>query len=203
VLTVRESLESLKYHDPIEQFGVWFDEARATDLLEPEAMTIATATRDGTPSARMVLLKSFDRRGLVFYTNYESRKGNELAENPRAAAVLFWAALRRQIRVEGLVEQVSADESDRYFSTREPGSQLSAWASNQSRVIEDRAVLEAQVEQCRRRFAERSIPRPPHWGGYRLIPRCIEFWQGRPNRMHDRLRYRLIDDMWEVELLAP
>jgi pyridoxamine 5'-phosphate oxidase len=190
--------------DPIALFRDWFSNALAANLPQPEAMTLATATRTAQPSARMVLLRGIDERGFVFHTNYESRKGQELAENPSAAAILFWQELRRQIRLEGSVEKISPRESDAYFNTRERGSKLAAWASEQSQVIENRQILESRVQDIERKYADREIPRPPNWGGYRLRPNIIEFWQGRPNRLHDRLRYSLQKDgTWLPERLAP
>jgi pyridoxamine 5'-phosphate oxidase len=190
--------------DPIRQFGLWFDAAVAAGLLEPNAMTLATATRDGRPSARMVLLRGFDERGFVFYTNYEGRKGHELADNPHAALVLFWVELERQIRIEGRVERVSAEQSDAYFHSRPEGSQLSALASHQSEVLPGRQVLEERVRELEERYQGQEIPRPDYWGGYRVAPDIIEFWQGRPSRLHDRLRYRKDDEGgWAIERLSP
>jgi pyridoxamine 5'-phosphate oxidase len=189
--------------DPVVQFGRWFEQAQQAGLLEPTAMTLATATPDGRPSARMVLLRGFDQRGFCFYTNYESRKGAELAANPRAALVLWWDKLERQVRIEGRVERTSRAESEAYFASRPPGSQLSAAASPQSRVIEDRAVLERRVAELATTLPDGRLPLPDFWGGYRLLPDLIEFWQGRPNRLHDRLRYRRGGDTWKLERLAP
>jgi len=189
--------------DPFRQFQVWFNAALAANLLEPNAMTLATATKDGKPSARIVLLKGFDERGFVFYTNYESRKGYELAENPQAALVFRWAELERQVRVEGLVEKCSVVESDAYFHSRPVGSQLGACVSQQSQVIDSREVLEARLEELMLENANREVARPAYWGGYRLNPSAIEFWQGRRNRLHDRLRYRLTDGGWLIERLSP
>lgn len=166
-------------------------------------MTLATANRDCRPSARIVLLKSFDDRGFVFFTNYQSQKGNELNENPRAALLFYWPGLWRQVRIEGEVEKISAAESEEYFQSRPLGSRLGAWASNQSEVIDRRETLEARFAELRERFAEK-VPRPEHWGGYRVKPNSIEFWQGRDNRLHDRLRYRREEDGgWVIERLAP
>jgi pyridoxamine 5'-phosphate oxidase len=190
--------------DPFVQFARWMDTALAANLPEPNAMTLATATPDGRPSARMVLLRGFDERGFVFYTNYDGRKGGELAANPWAALVFYWAELERQIRIEGRVEQVAAAESDAYFAGRPEGSRLGAWASPQSRPIPDRAALENRLAEATARFAGGPIPRPPHWGGYRVTPDRIEFWQGRPSRLHDRLLYqRGPDGTWARERLAP
>ncbi|HZD69106.1 MAG TPA: pyridoxamine 5'-phosphate oxidase [Actinomycetes bacterium] len=190
--------------DPIVQFGRWFDDARAAGLVEPEAMTLATTGREGRPSARMVLLKGFDQRGFVFYTNYSSRKSRELATNPAAALVFWWPPpLQRQVRIEGVVERVSREESEAYFRTRPFGSQLGAWASNQSEVIPGRDVLEKRLEELGARYAGGEVPLPPFWGGYRLAPDVIEIWQGRPNRLHDRLRYQRDGVGWKLERLSP
>ena len=189
--------------DPIKQFQRWFDQAIAAELPEPNAMTLATATSDGIPSARIVLLKGLDERGFAFYTNYESRKGQELAENPQAALVFLWTLLERQVRVEGRVEKVAAAETDAYFLSRPLTSRLGAWASNQSRVIPDREVLEQRFAELKATYADENVPRPPQWGGYRVIPHQIEFWQGRTSRLHDRLCYRLKQGNWLVERLAP
>jgi pyridoxamine 5'-phosphate oxidase len=189
--------------DPLAQFRAWFEEARTAGLPQPEAMTLATATVDGEPSARMVLLRGFDERGFVFFTNFDSRKGRELTTNPRAALVFYWAAQDRQVRVEGGVEAVSAEESDAYFASRPRGSRLGAWASPQSQVIPGRKFLEAHMRQLEIRYAKGEIPRPPHWGGWRVVPAVIEFWQGQPNRLHDRLCYRRRPEGWSLERLAP
>jgi pyridoxamine 5'-phosphate oxidase len=189
---------------PFRQFQVWFEQALAAGLPEPNAMTLATSTPDGRPSARMVLIKGVDGRGFVFFTNYASRKGQELAANPHAALVFYWAELERQIRIEGLVEQVSAAESDAYFHSRPLGSRLGAWASRQSAVIAGREVLQQRVDELAAQYADEQVPRPPHWGGYRVVPAAIEFWQGRPSRLHDRLRYqRQADESWLIERLSP
>jgi len=190
---------------PIQQFEKWSQEARATGMAEQDviSMTLATATRYGQPSARIVLLKAFDDEGFVFYTNYDSRKGNELEENARACLLFYWSAVWRQVRIEGAVERVSAAESDQYFQSRPLGSRIGAWASNQSSSIESREMLEKRFAEFGARFGE-NIPRPPHWGGYRVKPTMIEFWQGQENRLHDRLRYSLQDDgTWMIERLAP
>lgn len=190
--------------DPIRQFESWYREAHATPMREPTAMTLATASPDGRPSARIVLLKAADERGFVFFTNYQSRKGGELEHNPWAALVFHWPDLVRQVRVEGRVAKVSAEESDAYFKTRPRGSQLGAWASEQSRAIKSRADLERRVQAIAATYEDREIPRPPHWGGLRLVPVAIEFWQGRLDRLHDRLLYSRADDGgWTRERLSP
>ena len=189
--------------DPVVQFGRWFEQAEQGGLLEPHAMTLATATPDGRPSARMVLLRGFDERGFCFYTNYQSRKGDELAANPRAALVFWWDKLERQVRIEGRVERTSRAESEAYFSSRPPGSQLSAAASPQSRVIDGRATLERRVTELATWQRDGQVPLPEFWGGYRLAHEVVEFWQGRPNRLHDRLRYRRAGSGWKLERLAP
>jgi pyridoxamine 5'-phosphate oxidase len=190
--------------DPIRQFQAWLDAAITAGHPEPTAMTVATATPEGAPSARMTLLKGLDARGFVFYTNYESRKGRELATNPRAALVFFWVLLERQVRVEGRVERVTPKESDTYFHSRPVGSQISAAASPQSQPVPDRATLERRAAALEAEYAGGEVPRPAHWGGLRIVPATIEFWQGRPNRLHDRLRYtRQPDGMWRFERLAP
>ncbi|MCG8352179.1 MAG: pyridoxamine 5'-phosphate oxidase [Chloroflexales bacterium] len=190
--------------DPFQQFQLWFDAAAQNQIQEPNAMTLATVGVDGRPAARMVLLKDFDERGFVFYTNYESRKGQELARFPWAALVFWWGALDRQVRIEGQVERVAAEESDTYFQSRPAGSRLGAWTSPQSQVIDGRAILEQRLTELERQYADQPIPRPPHWGGYRLVPTLVEFWQGRLNRLHDRLCYRRNSDgNWQIERLAP
>lgn len=190
--------------DPFQQFHTWFQATLSAQILEPNAMTLATTNADGKPSARIVLLKDFDVRGFVFYTNYESLKAQQLSENPYAALVFWWGELERQIRIEGRVEKVRPDESDRYFQSRPIGSQIGAWVSNQSRVVASRDVLENKQLELEKEYQDREIPRPPHWGGFRVVPSVIEFWQGRPSRLHDRLRYSLQDDgSWLRERLAP
>jgi pyridoxamine 5'-phosphate oxidase len=190
--------------DPVVQFGRWLGDAQAAGLVEPTATTLATATADGRPSARMVLLRGVDQRGFVFYTNYESRKAAELAANPRAALVFWWGELQRQVRVEGRVEKTSQEESAAYFATRPLGSRLSAWASPQSQVIPGRAVLDRRVAELAAAYPGGDVPLPPFWGGYRLVHEVVELWRGRPNRLHDRLRYtRAEGGGWRVERLAP
>lgn len=195
--------ESDVHRNPIEQFRRWFEEARAADLHEPNAMTVATATAGGKPSARTVLLKGFDERGFVFYTNYEGSKAHDLLENPRAALLFYWGELERQVRIEGRAERIAAEESDAYFASRPRGSQLGAWASEQSRPVADRAVLEERLREVEDHFGEGEVPRPPFWGGYRVAPESIEFWQGRENRLHDRLVYRRENGVWGIERLQP
>jgi pyridoxamine 5'-phosphate oxidase len=194
-----ELLEEHAERDPLKQFGAWFEEATNAGLRVPEAVALATATGEGAPSARMVLLKDFGERGFVFYSNYESRKGRELAANPRAALLFYWDPLRRQVRIEGEVGRLPAAESAAYFRTRPPGARLSAWASRQSDVVESRAALEDEVERLR----GRELDAPPHWGGYLLRPSVFEFWQHREDRLHDRLRYRRDGNLWVLERLAP
>ncbi len=190
--------------DPIKLFKKWFDAAVSAGLPEPNAMTLATATRAGKPSARMVLLKGFDERGFVFYTNYHSPKGRELYKNPRAALVLFWQPLERQIRITGRVTKVSPEESDQYFQSRPLGSRFSASISKQSSVIVSRAVLVQKLKKIEKKYPQGDPPRPIHWGGYRVHPNEIEFWQGGKFRLHDRLRYRLRrDGSWRVDRLSP
>jgi len=213
--------------DPIVQFNKWFDQARGArasgrvrgfviklykklllasgaELLDLTAMTLATADRQSRPSARIVLLKGVDQRGFIFFTNYESRKGQELAENPQAALVLYWPEQERQVCIAGEISQLPAAESDAYFRTRPHGSRLAAWASKQSATVKDRAVLEEKWKQLEAQYAEGEIPRPPFWGGYLLSPARMEFWQGRPNRLHDRFSYtRQSDKTWLIERLSP
>jgi pyridoxamine 5'-phosphate oxidase len=202
------TLEGLHEDDispnPFQQFGVWFNQALSTQLPEPNAMTVATATPDGQPSARVVLLKNFDERGFVFYTNYQSHKGLELTQNPQAALVFWWAELERQVRICGRVERVSDTESDEYFHSRPLNSRLGAWASEQSQAIASREVLEQRFHKLQSEYENQEIPRPPHWGGFLVIPREIEFWQGRTSRLHDRLRYTLLDNgNWQIQRLSP
>ncbi|MCF4969418.1 pyridoxamine 5'-phosphate oxidase [Nostoc sp. CMAA1605] len=202
------SLEGLSKNEvdpnPFIQFKKWFEQALAAQLPEPNAMTLATTTPDGKPSARMVLLKDFDERGFVLFTNYNSRKGQELTINPQAALVFWWAELERQVRILGRVEQVSEAESDYYFETRPAKSRLGAWASEQSQVIPNREFLEQRMQELQSKYENQEVPRPPHWGGFRVIPSEIEFWQGRSSRLHDRLLYTLTENgNWQIERLSP
>lgn len=191
--------------NPIKQFAKWCDEVRARGVSEQDAisMTLATATKGGRPCARIVLMKSFDDRGFVFYTNYDSRKGEELTENSSACLLFYWSPLWRQVRIEGAVEKVPGSESEEYFQSRPRGSKIGAWASNQSQPVASRAELEERFAEFEQKFGD-NVPRPPRWGGYRVKPQTIEFWQGQDNRMHDRLRYTLqADGSWLIERLAP
>ncbi len=201
--TLHGLTESEADPNPFVQFRTWFDQALTARLPEPNAMTVATVGADGQPSARVVLLKGFDERGFVFYTNYSSRKAVELIAQPRAALTFYWPELERQVRVEGSAEKVTDAESEAYFNSRPLASRLGAWASPQSQVIAGRDILEQAVEQVRQQFASVDVPRPPHWGGFRIIPAVLEFWQGRPSRLHDRIRYRCDDQSWRRERLAP
>ncbi len=189
--------------DPFEQFRGWLDDALRSDaVIEANAMTVATVGADGRPSARIVLLRQWDARGFVFYTNYESRKGGELAVHPHAALLFWWGALERQVRVEGAVERVLDVESDAYFETRPRGHRLSAWASRQSAVVPDRETLQRAMDEAGARFPQ-DVPRPPFWGGYRVVPDRFEFWQGRPDRVHDRIAYERSGDGWTIARLSP
>jgi pyridoxamine 5'-phosphate oxidase len=208
LLTIRKGVftglnEDTVGTEPFRLFDDWYREAREAGLYLPEAMTLATSTPDGFPSARLVLLKRHDERGFVFFTNYESRKAVELAENPQAALAIHWPILQRQVRIEGTVEKTSEEESFAYFRTRPRGSRIGAWASPQSAVIEDRAQLEQRVSEYEARYPGDDVPLPSYWGGYRLRPEHIEFWQGRANRLHDRFRFTRTGDTWSVERLAP
>jgi pyridoxamine 5'-phosphate oxidase len=189
--------------DPVVEFGKWMDQALRADLQEPHAMTLATASADGVPSARVVLLRGYDASGFTFFTDYRSRKGRELADNPRACGVFYWPELERQVRVSGAVRKVSREESEAYFRSRPTGSRLGAWASTQSAVIADRGVLEERLREMAARFGTADVPLPEHWGGYRIVPVELEFWQGRESRLHDRVRYRKQGDVWRLERLSP
>ena len=198
-----ELLEANVADDPITQFGKWFADAQAAKILEPNAMTLATVGEDGMPSARIVLLKAFDQSGFSFFTNYSSRKGRELSAHPVASLTFFWASLERQVCIEGTVEKVSRAESEEYFQTRPVKSQLGAWVSSQSKVITSRNELETTMQELEKRFAGVAVPTPELWGGYRVLPRSVEFWQGRRSRLHDRLRYRREGERWVLERLSP
>lgn len=190
--------------DPYQQFDRWFAQAREAQPILPEAMSVATAGNDGVVSARVCLLKDVDRRGFVFYTNYDSRKGQQIHENPWVSLCFFWPTLERQVRVEGVAIKTTEEESEAYFATRPRGSQLGAWASNQSQVIMGRGELEGKVAEMDATYRDRPVPRPPHWGGYRVIPTFIEFWQGREDRLHDRFVYRLREAKdWVIERQSP
>lgn len=189
--------------DPLAQFSLWFEQARAAELKEVNAMCLATARADGMPQVRTVLLKIFDQRGLVFFTNYQSAKAHELAHNPQASVLFPWYDLERQVRVSGAVEKISKKESFKYFTSRPRGSQLGAWISEQSQVISGRSVLQTMLQQMKEKFKEGTIPLPDAWGGYRIIPVSFEFWQGRANRLHDRFLYQKTADGWTIDRLAP
>jgi len=189
--------------DPFRQFEKWFQEAEGAKIPEPNAMVLSTAGRDGRPSSRTVLLKGLDGRGFVFYSNYESRKGRELEVNPTAALLFPWTGLERQVIAEGPVSKISREESDAYFHSRPRPNQLAAWASHQSAIVSARAALDESLKAVEGKYEGREVPVPPNWGGYRLVPETVEFWQGRRSRMHDRLRYRRIKDGWTVERLSP
>ena len=189
--------------DPLMQFSKWWDDAVKSEIEELNAMTLATADKNGIPSARIVLLKEFSEKGFVFFTNYESHKGRELEKNPNACLVFFWKELERQVRITGQVKKISAAESDEYFNSRPAGSRIGAWASPQSNVIDSRKLIEEKLSEYEHEFSGGNIPRPSHWGGYAVIPAIVEFWQGRPNRLHDRIRYTLAGSNWKIERLAP
>lgn len=188
--------------DPMRQFERWFEDALRAKLPLPNAMTLATVTPEGAPSARIVLLKGVEQGAFLFYTNYLSRKGRELEQRAQACLLLLWSDLERQVRIDGVVQKVTSSESDAYYATRPLGARLSAWASAQSEVVATRKILETSMEDVRRRYADHP-PRPPNWGGYRVVPQEIEFWQGRADRLHDRLRYRRKGDLWAIERLSP
>ena len=199
----RALTETEAHDDPIQQFSLWFGEALKAELLDTNAMTLATASRDGVPAARIVLLKGFDETGFVFFTNYESAKARDLDDNPRACLLMFWAALERQVRITGTVSKTPADESEKYFHSRPFESQIGAWASAQSQKVDERAVLESRYAELAAKYAGMPVPLPPFWGGYRVAPQSIEFWQGRKSRLHDRLFYLRRDGRWERSRLAP
>ena len=189
--------------DPISQFKSWFSDALQSQLYEPNVMTFATGDSDGKPSARIVLLKGFDENGFVFFTNYDSKKGKDLIENPQAALVFFWAELERQVRIEGVVSKIDSESSESYFHSRPVGSQIGAIASPQSAIIEDRSILEQKVNELTEQYQGSTIPRPENWGGYLVEPKHIEFWQGRSSRLHDRIVYNFVDGQWIISRLAP
>lgn len=190
--------------NPLQQFSIWWNEALQAEMEEVNAVTLATASADGLPTARTVLLKGYDERGFVFYTNYNSQKAAQLEENPRATLLFFWKELERQVRITGLVEKTSAEESDAYYHSRPEGSRLGAWASPQSSTIESREWLENKVSEMENAFTNGNLNRPPHWGGYRVKPVIVEFWQGRPSRLHDRIQYSIqTGGNWKIERLAP
>ena len=189
--------------NPISQFSVWWEEAVNSEVLEANAMTLATATKSGIPSARTILLKGYDEKGFIFFTNYNSKKGKELIDNPNASLLFFWKELERQVRIEGTVTKISEEDSDTYFVSRPYESKIGTWSSPQSDVINGRQVLEDNLQRYKDKFTDENVPRPPHWGGFILNPVLIEFWQGRPGRLHDRIQYRLAGNSWIIERLAP
>lgn len=205
----REEYRSGELHEneikenPFQQFEIWMQDAINNKTIEPNAMAVATSTPDGKPSIRVVLLKELTDDGFVFFTNYNSRKGHEIDSNPNAAIVFDWHVMERQVRIEGTIKKVSNEESDAYFNSRPEGSKIGAWVSPQSQVVNGREELDKLQQQTEQRFAGKSIPRPPHWGGYIVIPATIEFWQGRPSRLHDRIRYTKTTKGWKIDRLAP
>lgn len=202
--SLKTLIETEVAENPFLQFADWWQQAIESEIDEVNAMTLATASLEGVPAARIMLLKGYDEKGFVFFTNYESAKGLQLAENPRVALLFFWKELERQVRITGMAEKVSATESDEYFLSRPTGSQIGAWASPQSHVIENRSWLENRVKELEAKFSTEKLARPSHWGGYRVKPVIIEFWQGRSSRLHDRIQYTLQDNnSWKIERLAP
>lgn len=201
----KEELDvSIVNSSPILQFKAWFEEAMASNVTEVNAMVLSTVSPENKPTARVVLLKGFDEHGFSFYTNYESKKSRQLALNPNGCLTFFWAELERQVRIEGIIEKVSVKESDEYFAVRPKGSQIGAWASPQSKVIESRSVLEKNQQDLEQKYTDKTVDRPAHWGGYVLKPTLIEFWQGRHSRLHDRINYELqLDNSWKIDRLAP
>lgn len=200
----KQTLDELDVIDnPIDQFAKWFEEAVGAQVIDPNAMTLCSATKEGKPSARIVLLRNFSENGFVYYSNYNSRKGSEIADNPNCALLFFWPELERQIRIEGIVQKQSSEESDLYFNSRPRESKLGAWTSEQSKIISNREVLNKEYEKISLQYPDENVPRPPHWGGYLLKPSTIEFWQGRPNRLHDRILYTIENNNWKIERLAP
>lgn len=189
--------------DPFLQFHLWFKEAQNAQVMEPNAFTLATASAEGRPSCRTVLLKGVDEKGFVFFTNYHSRKGKDISANPFGCMIFYWPELERQVVIDGAVEKISVDDSEAYFNTRPRGSQLSSWASHQDQVLNSRKELEKAYSRYEKEFEGKPVPKPPYWGGYRLIPDRLEFWQGRQNRLHDRFRYTLDKDAWQIDRLAP
>jgi len=196
-------VDSIRYEEPFEEFERWYAQARAKEPRDANAMTLATATPDGLPAARLVLLKGVDAHGFVFYSNFDSRKGVELLANPRAALCFHWKSLLRQVRIEGTTERVTDEEADAYFATRARDSQVGAWASLQSRPLESRAALERRVDEVSRLYEDKTVPRPPHWSGFRVVPSLFEFWQDQPFRLHDRLVYHRAGSAWRKERLYP
>ena len=200
---IKKLSESSVNKDPFKQFRLWFDDASKSEFIDYTAMSLATASKDGKPSTRMVLLKKFDANGFEFFTNYESRKGKDLKENPYACLLFYWDKLERQVRIEGQVEKVSKEESEAYYATRPFKSRIGAWASRQSTVIGSRNYIVREFVKFFMKFGSKNIPLPPYWGGYRLIPDAFEFWQGRPNRLHDRIVFTKKKEKWEIKRLAP
>jgi len=198
-----ELVESSVEDNPIDQFVIWFEQAVSSNMLDPNAMTLSTATRNGVPSSRIVLLKRVEKQGFRFYTNYSSRKGEELEENPRAALCFYWPSLERQVRVQGIVEKLSEEESETYFQQRPRSSKIGAWASKQSSRVSSRAELEEKFEEIKRKYKNKEVPLPEFWGGYILKPNRIEFWQGRKSRMHDRICYEKDGEKWVIFRLSP